>query len=96
MKLAEFLLNLTNLGVSVLVYSPDPDFWIVSLRYGVFEIKRLIGRHNISGTNLSLDDNLLMKLKLCAEYLSNILVRSKIPANTVVGNRIVELLSKED
>ena len=26
MKLAEFLLNLTNLRVSVLVYSPDPGF----------------------------------------------------------------------
>lgn len=42
-------------------------------------------------------NDILEKLtKLCAEDLSNLLCISKIQANHVVGNRIVELLSKED
>lgn len=96
MKLAEFLLNLTNLGVRVLVYSPDPGFWIICLRYEMYHIKRMVAKYELSDNKLSLDGSLLMELKLCAEDLSNLLCISKIEANHVVGNRIVELLSKED
>ena len=96
MKLAEFILNLTNLGVSVLVYSPDPGFWIICLRHERYRIKRVTARYELSDNKLSLDGSLLRELKLCAEDLSNLLCISKIQANHVVGNRIVELLSKED
>lgn len=96
MKLAEFLLNLTNLGVSVLVYSPDPGFWIICLRYEMCRTKRMVARYELSDNKLSLDGRLLMELKLCAEDLSNLLCISKIQATNVVGNCIVDLLSKED
>lgn len=96
MKLGEFLLNLTNLGVSVLVYSPNPGFWIICLRYETCRIKRIVARYELSDNKLSLDGRLLMELKLCAEDLSNLLCISKIQATSVVGNCIVDLLSKED
>lgn len=96
MKLGEFLLNLTNLGVSVLVYSPNPGFWIICLRYETCRIKRIVARYELSDNKLSLDGRLLMELKLCAEDLSNLLCISKIQATNVVGNCIVDLLSKED
>ena len=96
MKLAEFLLNLTNLGVSVLVYSPGPGFWIICLRYEMYRTKRMVVRYELSDNKLSLDSSLLMELKLCAEDLSNLLCISKIQATNVVGNCIVDLLSKED
>lgn len=83
MKLGEFLLNLTNLGVSV-------------LRYETCRIKRIVARYELSDNKLSLDGRLLMELKLCAEDLSNLLCISKIQATNVVGNCIVDLLSKED
>lgn len=96
MKLAEFLLNLTNLGVSVLVYSPDPGFWIICLRYEMCRTKRMVARYELSDNKLSLDGSLLMELKLCAEDLSNLVCMSKIEANHEAGKRIKELLSKED
>lgn len=96
MKLGEFLLNLTNLGVSVLVYSPDSGFWIICLRYEEYRIKTTLARHKLYDSNLSLDDVIAFAIKTCAEDLSNLLCISKMEANHVVGNRIVELLSKED
>ena len=77
MKLGEFLLNLTNLGVSVLVYSPGPGFWIICLRYEMHRIERIVARYELSDSQLSLDGSLLMKLKLCAEDLSNLICISK-------------------
>ena len=56
----------------------------------------MVAKYELSDNKLSLDGSLLMELKLCAEDLSNLLCISKIEANHVVGNRIVELLSKED
>lgn len=96
MKLAEFLLNLTNLGVGVLIYSPGAGFWTITLRYEEYHIKTTLARHALYDSNLSLDDALAFAIKICAEDLSNLLCISKIEANHVVGNRIVELLSKED
>lgn len=96
MKLAEFLLNLTNLGVSVLVYSPGPGFWIICLRYEEYRIKTTLARHKLYDSNLSLDDVIAFAIKTCAEDLSNLLTVSKNPSNNAVGRNIKVLLSKED
>lgn len=96
MKLAEFLLNLTSLGVGALMYSSDGEFWTIILRYEEYRIKTMLSKYDLYDNKLSLDGSLLMELKLCAEDLSNLLCISKIEVNHVVGNRIVELLSKED
>ena len=71
-------------------------FWIICLRYEMYRTKRMVVRYELSDNKLSLDSSLLMELKLCAEDLSNLLCISKIQATNVVGNCIVDLLSKED
>lgn len=96
MKLAEFLLKLTSLGVGVLTYSPGAGFWTISLRYEEYHIKTMLARHALYDNNLSLDDMLVFAIKTCAEDLSNLLTVSKVPSNNEAGKRIKELLSKED
>lgn len=96
MKLAEFLLKLASLGVGVLMYSSDGEFWTIILRYEAYRIKTILSKYNLYDTDLSVDDGLLIAIKICAEDLSNLLTVSKIPSNNEAGQRVKALLSKED
>ena len=96
MELAEFLLKLTSLGVGVLMYSSDGEFWTIILRYEAYRIKTTLSKYNLYDTDLSVDDGLLIAIKTCAEDISNLLTVSKIPSNNEAGQRVKTLLSKED
>ena len=96
MKLAEFLLKLTRLGVGVLMYSSDGEFWTIILRYEAYRIKTMLSKYDLYDTDLSVNDRLLIAIKICAEDLSNLLTVSKISSNNEAGQRIKALLSKED
>lgn len=95
MKLAEFLLKLTSLGVDVCIYSSKREFWIITLGYEAYRIKSTLSKYDLYDTDLSVDDRLLFAIKTCAEDLSNLLTVSKIPSNNEAGKRIKALLFKE-
>ena len=95
MKLAEFVLKLISLGVGV-QFGCGGAFWTINLRYDVYCIKTTLSTYYLYDTGLSVDDELLIAIKTCAEDLSNLLTVSKIPSNNEAGKRVKVLLSKED
>ena len=95
MKLAEFVLKLISLGVEV-QFGCGGAFWMINLRYDVYCIKTTLSTYYLYDTDLSVDDELLIAIKTCAEDLSNLLTVSKIPSNNEAGKRVKALLSKED